>query len=119
MLPYPEETPFSFAETYQDQAHPDPAYGEHFAVGDVPAGDLVDTTSVGTHSFTVYAEDRAGHSRLETVNYEIVSAGPDRKHGTDDDIRLNTPAAWRHTGWWSDENQERHENHYNEMAPNE
>jgi hypothetical protein len=39
VLPYPEETPFSFAETYQDSAHPDPAYGEHFAVGDVPAGD--------------------------------------------------------------------------------
>lgn len=39
VLPYPEETPFSFAETYSDRAHPDPAYGEHFAVGDVPAGD--------------------------------------------------------------------------------
>ncbi|HEX2166819.1 MAG TPA: M23 family metallopeptidase, partial [Longimicrobiales bacterium] len=39
VLPYPEETPFSFAETYEEQAHSDPAYGEHFAVGDVPAGD--------------------------------------------------------------------------------
>ena len=39
VLPYPEETPFSFAETYQDRARADPAYGEHFAVGDVPAGD--------------------------------------------------------------------------------
>jgi murein DD-endopeptidase MepM/ murein hydrolase activator NlpD len=39
VLPYPEETPFSFAETYEDRGHPDPAYGEHFAVGDVPAGD--------------------------------------------------------------------------------
>jgi hypothetical protein len=39
VLPYPEETPFSFAETYQEQARPDPAYGEHFAVGDVPEGD--------------------------------------------------------------------------------
>jgi murein DD-endopeptidase MepM/ murein hydrolase activator NlpD len=39
VLAYPEETPFSFAETYQDQGHPDPAYGEHFAVGDVPEGD--------------------------------------------------------------------------------
>lgn len=38
-LPYPEETPFSFAESYQDRARPDPAYGENFAVGDVPAGD--------------------------------------------------------------------------------
>jgi hypothetical protein len=36
--PYPAETPFSFAETYSDRGHGDPAYGEHFAVGDVPAG---------------------------------------------------------------------------------
>ncbi|HEX6307018.1 MAG TPA: M23 family metallopeptidase [Longimicrobiales bacterium] len=39
VLAYPEETPFSFAETYADRAHSDPAYGEHFAVGDVPAGE--------------------------------------------------------------------------------
>jgi murein DD-endopeptidase MepM/ murein hydrolase activator NlpD len=38
VIAYPEETPFSFAETYRDRAHPDPAYGEHFAVGDVAAG---------------------------------------------------------------------------------
>jgi hypothetical protein len=34
----PRETPFSFAETYGDRARGTPAYGEHFAVGDVPAG---------------------------------------------------------------------------------
>jgi hypothetical protein len=39
VLAYPEETPFSFAETYGDGGHPDPAYSENFAVGDVPAGD--------------------------------------------------------------------------------
>jgi murein DD-endopeptidase MepM/ murein hydrolase activator NlpD len=38
VLPYPEETPYSFAETYGDRARGSPAYGEHFAVGDVPAG---------------------------------------------------------------------------------
>lgn len=38
VLAYPEETPFSFAETYKDKAHPDPAYNENFAVGDVPPG---------------------------------------------------------------------------------
>ena len=38
VVPYPEETPFSFAETYRDHAHPDPAYGENFAVGDVAPG---------------------------------------------------------------------------------
>jgi murein DD-endopeptidase MepM/ murein hydrolase activator NlpD len=40
----PAETPFSFAETYGDKAHPHPLYGEHFAVSDVPEG----TYTVGT-----------------------------------------------------------------------
>jgi murein DD-endopeptidase MepM/ murein hydrolase activator NlpD len=39
--PEPVETPFSFAETYEDRAHPDPVFGENFAIGDVPAGDWV------------------------------------------------------------------------------
>lgn len=39
LLPFPEETPFTSAETYADQARGSPAYGEHFAVGDVPAGE--------------------------------------------------------------------------------
>jgi murein DD-endopeptidase MepM/ murein hydrolase activator NlpD/sugar lactone lactonase YvrE len=38
---YPEETPFSYAETYRDRAHGDPAYNENFAVGDIPPGDYV------------------------------------------------------------------------------
>jgi murein DD-endopeptidase MepM/ murein hydrolase activator NlpD len=37
----PAETPFSYAETYGDKAHPHPLYGEHFAVGDVPPGTYV------------------------------------------------------------------------------
>src|SRR3954464_8533048 len=40
----PAETPFSYAETYGDKAHPHPLYGEHFAVSDVPIG----TYTVGT-----------------------------------------------------------------------
>jgi murein DD-endopeptidase MepM/ murein hydrolase activator NlpD len=40
----PAETPFSFAETYGDKAHPHPLYGEHFAISDVPPG----TYTVGT-----------------------------------------------------------------------
>jgi hypothetical protein len=39
VLPHPEETPFSFAETYGERTRGSPSYGEHFAVGDVPAGD--------------------------------------------------------------------------------
>ena len=36
--PQPIETPFSFAETYEERAHPDPVFEEHFVIGDVPAG---------------------------------------------------------------------------------
>lgn len=39
VLPYPAETPFSYAQTYGEGARSDPAYGEHFVVSDVPAGD--------------------------------------------------------------------------------
>ena len=39
--PQPIETPFSFAETYEDRANPDPMFGEHFAIGDVPIGEHV------------------------------------------------------------------------------
>jgi murein DD-endopeptidase MepM/ murein hydrolase activator NlpD len=46
VLPYPEETPFSFAETYSDRARGSPAYGEHFAIGDVPAGEYTLGVSV-------------------------------------------------------------------------
>ena len=44
--PMPAETPFSFAETYGDKGHPHPLYGEHFAVGDVPAGTYVVGTEI-------------------------------------------------------------------------
>jgi hypothetical protein len=49
VLPYPGETPYSFAETYRDRAHPDPAYNEHFAVNDVPAGTYVLGVEVEGH----------------------------------------------------------------------
>ncbi|MEO5509327.1 MAG: peptidoglycan DD-metalloendopeptidase family protein [Longimicrobiales bacterium] len=39
--PYPEETPFSYAETYRDRGRSDPSYNENFAVGDIPPGDYV------------------------------------------------------------------------------
>ena len=39
--PLPAETPYSFAETYGDRARGTPAYGEDFAVGDVPPGDYL------------------------------------------------------------------------------
>jgi hypothetical protein len=45
--PYPEETPLSFVETYQDRAHSHPLYNEHFAIGDIPAGEYVIGTEIG------------------------------------------------------------------------
>jgi murein DD-endopeptidase MepM/ murein hydrolase activator NlpD len=44
--PDPVETPFSFAETYGDKAHPHPLYGENFAVSDVPPGSYVVGTEI-------------------------------------------------------------------------
>ncbi|HEX5964018.1 MAG TPA: peptidoglycan DD-metalloendopeptidase family protein [Gemmatimonadales bacterium] len=43
----PVDTPFSFAETYGDKAHPHPLYGEHFAVSDVPPGSYTLGTEIG------------------------------------------------------------------------
>jgi murein DD-endopeptidase MepM/ murein hydrolase activator NlpD len=42
----PVETPFSYVETYGDKAHSHPLYGEHFAIGDVPAGSYVVGTEI-------------------------------------------------------------------------
>ncbi len=45
--PEPAETPFVYAETYGDKAHPHPLYGEHFAVSDVPPGTYVLGVMIG------------------------------------------------------------------------
>jgi murein DD-endopeptidase MepM/ murein hydrolase activator NlpD len=45
--PEPQETPFAYAETYGDKAHPDPVYHEHFAVGDVPPGEYDVGVTIG------------------------------------------------------------------------
>ncbi|MFN2571408.1 MAG: peptidoglycan DD-metalloendopeptidase family protein [Gemmatimonadales bacterium] len=39
--PDPQETPFSFIETYGPRNHPDPVYQEHFGISDVPPGAYV------------------------------------------------------------------------------
>jgi murein DD-endopeptidase MepM/ murein hydrolase activator NlpD len=39
--PEPQETPFSFIETYGPRNHGDPLYQEHFAVSDVPPGEYL------------------------------------------------------------------------------
>jgi murein DD-endopeptidase MepM/ murein hydrolase activator NlpD len=42
----PVETPFSYIETYGDKGHSHPLYGEHFALGDVPAGTYLMGTEI-------------------------------------------------------------------------
>jgi hypothetical protein len=61
----PAETPFSFAETYGDKAHPHPLYGEHFAVSDVPAGIYTVGTTIGKRK--VYRRVRVEPGKVSWV----------------------------------------------------
>ena len=45
--PEPQETPFSFIETYGPRNHSDPVYHEHFAISDVPPGEYVLGVEIG------------------------------------------------------------------------
>jgi murein DD-endopeptidase MepM/ murein hydrolase activator NlpD len=58
--PEPVETPFSFAETYGDRAHPHPLYGENFAVSDVPPGSYILGTEINGKKVTRSATVEAG-----------------------------------------------------------
>lgn len=48
----PQETPYSYAETYGEHNHPDPDYREHFAVADVEPGEYVLAVVVGGKRMT-------------------------------------------------------------------
>ena len=56
----PRETPFSFAETYEDKAHPDPVFGEHFVIGDVRPGRYVLGVEIGGRRVYRAVEVEAG-----------------------------------------------------------
>jgi len=71
VLPYPVETPFSFAETYGDRAHGDPAYNENFAVGDVPAGDYLLGVRIGAERVWRRVNVEAG--RVTYVEFQPTS----------------------------------------------
>ena len=58
--PEPQETPFSYVETYGDEAHPDPALHEHFAVGDVPAGEYDLGVTIGAQRVIRHIRVEAG-----------------------------------------------------------
>jgi len=61
----PQETPFSYAETYGEHNHPDPAYREHFAVSDVEPGDY--TVSVVVDGKRLTRRIRVEANRLTWV----------------------------------------------------
>jgi hypothetical protein len=60
--------------------------GIESCVGDVPKGADVDTSTLGEHSFTVEATDRAGNTGSATVNYTVVDT-------TAPEIAVTTPAS--------------------------
>ena len=63
--PAPVETPLSFAETYEDRAHPDPVFEENFAIGDVRAGRYVLGVEIGPTR--VYRDVRVAPGRVTEV----------------------------------------------------
>jgi len=56
----PQETPYSYAETYGEHNHPDPDYGEHFAVSDVEPGEYTLAVAVGGKRMTRRVRVEAG-----------------------------------------------------------
>jgi murein DD-endopeptidase MepM/ murein hydrolase activator NlpD len=56
----PQETPYSYAETYGEHNHPDPDYGEHFAVSDVEPGEYTLAVAVSGRRMTRRVRVEAG-----------------------------------------------------------
>jgi murein DD-endopeptidase MepM/ murein hydrolase activator NlpD len=67
VLPFPEETPFSFVETYSDRARATPGYDENFAIGDVPAGTYLIGVDIGTQR--VWRRVRVEAERITFVEF--------------------------------------------------
>ncbi|HUP90199.1 MAG TPA: peptidoglycan DD-metalloendopeptidase family protein [Longimicrobiales bacterium] len=67
VLAFPEETPFSFAETYRDRAHSTPGYDEDFAVSDVPAGTYL--IGIEIAGAKVWRRVRVEADRVTTVEF--------------------------------------------------
>ncbi|MGQ0814695.1 MAG: peptidoglycan DD-metalloendopeptidase family protein [Gemmatimonadota bacterium] len=68
VLPFPEETPYSFAETYRERAHSLRGYDEDFAVGDVPAGTYLLGVDIG--ETRVWRRVRVEAGRVTIVEFE-------------------------------------------------
>ncbi len=63
----PQETPYSYAETYGVHNHSDPVYHEHFAVSDVPPGDY--TLGVEIEGKKVYRRVRVDSGKVTWVEF--------------------------------------------------
>ena len=57
--------------------------GLESCVGDVPDGGALDTSTLGEHTFTVEATDRAGNTGSKTVNYTVVDTTAPQHRGDD------------------------------------
>ena len=66
--PQPQETPFSFIETYGPRNHADPVYHEHFAISDVPPGEYV--LGVEIEGKRVYRRVRVEPRKLTWVEFQ-------------------------------------------------
>jgi hypothetical protein len=71
-------------------ADEDGGSGLESCVGTVPDGDAVDTSTLGTHSFTVTARDGQGNSSSVTHSYRVVARPPADQTGPV--INLSRPA---------------------------
>jgi murein DD-endopeptidase MepM/ murein hydrolase activator NlpD len=65
--PEPQETPFSYIETYGPRNHSDPVYHEHLAIGDVPPGEYV--LGVEIDGKRVYRRIRVEAHKLTWVEF--------------------------------------------------
>jgi murein DD-endopeptidase MepM/ murein hydrolase activator NlpD len=65
--PEPQETPFSFIETYGPRNHSDPVYEEHFAISDVPPGEYVMGVQIGSQR--VYRPVQVEPGKLTWVEF--------------------------------------------------
>ena len=65
--PEPQETRFSFIETYGPRNHQDPVYHEHFAISDVPPGDY--TLGVEIEGKKVFRRVRVAAGKLTWVEF--------------------------------------------------
>ena len=57
-------------------------------LGTVPAGDPIDTSTLGSHTFTVDAVDLAGNTASQSVTYEVVAAADTT------DPTIGSPSRW-------------------------